>query len=237
VVGHGAEWGVDARYSWEPIALGSAGGPRRALPLLDADRFLIVNGDTITDCDLKAIVAQHLESKALVTMAVVTGDVQRYGGVIVDANGAVQSFGKSAGALHFIGVQAVNRAAFAGVPDSEPSETVKQLYPELIARRHGSVRAHVSSASFLDIGTPADYFTTVDRVAAAEQVPLDRGSGCVVDPTATVAHSILWDRVRVGENAQLIDCIVGDDVTVPAAVRYERSVIVAGDDGLIAEKF
>ena len=45
-------WGLEVRYSWEPRMLGSAGGPRRALPLLDAERFLIVNGDTLTDCNL-----------------------------------------------------------------------------------------------------------------------------------------------------------------------------------------
>ena len=50
-VGDGSDLGVRARYSWENPVLGSAGGPRRALPLLDADRFFIVNGDTLTDLD------------------------------------------------------------------------------------------------------------------------------------------------------------------------------------------
>ena len=45
--------------------LGSAGGPRRALPLLDAERFLIVNGDTLTDCDLTALVQRHLDTRPL----------------------------------------------------------------------------------------------------------------------------------------------------------------------------
>ena len=35
VVGDGAHLGLRARYSWEPVILGSAGGPRRALPLLE----------------------------------------------------------------------------------------------------------------------------------------------------------------------------------------------------------
>ena len=42
-VGDGAAIGLDLRYSWETAILGSAGGPARAIPLLDADRFLIVN--------------------------------------------------------------------------------------------------------------------------------------------------------------------------------------------------
>ena len=51
------------RYSWEVPVLGSAGGPKRAIPLVanlapdpvripNPGHFLIVNGDTLTDVDL-----------------------------------------------------------------------------------------------------------------------------------------------------------------------------------------
>src|SRR5262249_26325952 len=50
VVGDGADLGMRVRYSWEsPGVLGTAGGPRHALPLIDAPTFLVVNGDTLTD--------------------------------------------------------------------------------------------------------------------------------------------------------------------------------------------
>src|SRR6188474_919178 len=42
VVGDGAHLGLSIRYSWEQPLLGSAGGPRRALPLLASDEFLMV---------------------------------------------------------------------------------------------------------------------------------------------------------------------------------------------------
>ena len=71
VVGDGSTLGLEVRYSWETEILGSAGGPARAIPLLESDRFLIVNGDTLADVDLPAIVARHVETNALVTMAVV----------------------------------------------------------------------------------------------------------------------------------------------------------------------
>ena len=46
VVGDGSDLDMRIRYSWEQPVLGSAGGPRQALPLLDAGTFIIVNGDT-----------------------------------------------------------------------------------------------------------------------------------------------------------------------------------------------
>src|SRR5918993_5165129 len=68
VVGDGADLGARVRYSWESPVLGSAGGPRHALPLLGAlpdsgsrnsaaaaaPTFLIVNGDTLTDANIGA---------------------------------------------------------------------------------------------------------------------------------------------------------------------------------------
>ena len=59
VVGDGADLAVRVRYSWEPRILGSAGGPRQALPLVAADPFLVVNGDTIADVDLAMLAAAH----------------------------------------------------------------------------------------------------------------------------------------------------------------------------------
>ena len=90
IVGDGGDWGLAVRYSWEMPVLGSAGGPKRALPLLEAERFLIVNGDTVTDCDLRGVAQQHVETGAIVTMALVQKAVDRY--ALVDADGIVLGF-------------------------------------------------------------------------------------------------------------------------------------------------
>jgi NDP-sugar pyrophosphorylase family protein len=240
IVGDGSPWDVEVRYSWEREVLGSAGGPRHALPLLDAERFLVVNGDTLTDCSLHGVVDRHTRSGALVTMAVVEGDVERYGGVCVDGDHVVRRFGKADAetrALHFIGVQAVECTAFAAVEDDTPSETVRELYPRLIAGRDRAIAAFVSDAEFLDVGTAADYLRTVATVAAREGRPFDRGVDCRIDPAAQVVDSVLWDRVRVEAGAHLSHCVVADDVVVPAGARYERAVLTPSPDGVIVTPF
>lgn len=233
VVGDGSEWGLQVRYSWENPILGSAGGPRRALPLLDADRFLAVNGDTLTDCDLRAVAQQHADTGALVTMALIPRDLDR--ATLAGPDGVVHGFGR--GSEHFIGVLAVNASAFELVPDGVPFETVKQLYPTLIARQPGSVRAYRSSAEFLDVGTPADYLETVDIICAREGRALDIGADTQIHPSATIRHSVLWDRVKVREHAQVVDCIVGDDVVIPPGSRYKRCAIVNSTSGLVVAPF
>src|SRR5712691_11345965 len=63
IVGDGRDLGVRVRYSWEqPRILGSAGGPRLAAPIVGTERFFIVNGDTLTDVDLRALADAHSAS-------------------------------------------------------------------------------------------------------------------------------------------------------------------------------
>jgi mannose-1-phosphate guanylyltransferase len=238
-VGDGSHLGLEVRYSWEPVLLGTAGGPRRALPLLAADRFLIVNGDTLTDCDLRAVADHHVDCRARVTMAVVEGDVRRYGGVRLDAEQRVRGFGQPADGLrtlHFIGVQAVEASVFAGLRDDEPSETVRTLYPRLIESDRDAVRAHESDAEFLDVGTARDYLSTVATIAAREQRPFDVGHDCHIADDAIVEHSVLWDRVTVGRGARIIHCVVADDVKIPDGAHYENRVLVAGTDKLSVDE-
>src|SRR5262245_32122802 len=84
VVGDGSDLGARVRYSWEqPVVLGSGGGPRVALPLVAADPFFIVNGDTLTDVDLTRVADAHAKSGATVTLALVPNrEFDRYGGVV-----------------------------------------------------------------------------------------------------------------------------------------------------------
>ena len=219
LMGDGSDAGVRVRYSWEVPVLGSAGGPRRALPLLGASTFLIVNGDTLTDIDVAAVVADHRRSGALVTMAVVPNpEPVKYGGVVAGHDGTVTGFARSGSAREsslFVGVQVVEADAFASVPDATPYESVGALYPALIDARPGSVRAFVTSGELLDIGTPDDYLRTSLLLGAREGRAL-QGEGARVHASARVEQSVLWDDVEVGEGTMLRQCVVTDGVRVPA---------------------
>ena len=236
IVGDGSQFDLDVRYSWETAVLGSAGGPARAIPLLHADRFLIVNGDMITNVDMQALAARHVDANALVTMAVIDG-LPGYNGVIADERGIVKGFGRQPGAFHFIGVQAVNAAVFAGVDPDVKSETVHGIYPSLIAGRPEAVRVFHSSAEYLDIGSPQDYLDTARKIAQREGRSLDRGRDCIVAADAMLTDTILWDRVRVGAGSTLTNCIVADDVVVPAGSHYSHSALVMGENGLSAHRW
>ncbi len=245
LVGDGHDLGARVRYSWESPVLGSAGGPRHALPLLldgsPDETLLLVNGDTMTNVDPAALRERHRSACPLVTMALIPNPrPDKYGGVLLDDNGAVTGFtrrGSAQPSFHFIGVQAVEPEVFAPLPDGVPAESVAGVYPPLIAGRPGSVVGFVSDATFQDIGTPADLLqTSLDLASAAGREGRPAwGTRVEVTPSAHVTRSVLWDDVTVGENAGLHECIVADGVTIPAGARYERCAIIRTDSGLVVE--
>jgi NDP-sugar pyrophosphorylase family protein len=162
VLGDGADLGARIRYSWEfPVILGSAGGPRRALPLIGAKTFFIVNGDTLTDVDLAGLAAAHESSGALATLAVTPNAAPlKYGGATMrgdEITGFVARGEGAAGSFHFLSVQVAEADAFAPLPDGQPASTVRGIYDELIAARPGSIRGYRTDAAFWDIGTVEDY--------------------------------------------------------------------------------
>lgn len=230
VVGDGSDLAVRVRYSWEQPLLGSAGGPRRALPFLAADRFFILNGDTLTDVDLAALAADHERSGALVTMALIPNpEPAKYGGVVIDGAGAVIAFTRAGDpdpSYHFIGAQVVERAAFEDLADGVPVESVTGTYRSMIGPQ-GKIRGLVSQAAFQDVGTPADYLRTCLEVAAAEHKPSTAiGARARIAPSARLTRTVVWEDVEVGARAELIDCVVADGVVIPPSARFAGSALV-----------
>jgi mannose-1-phosphate guanylyltransferase len=220
VVGDGSDLGARVRYSWEqPVVLGSGGGPRLALPIVGADIFFLINGDTLTDLDLEGLAAAHQESGALATLALVPNtEFDRYGGVQLDGDDIVTGFvprGPAArGSFHLIGVQVVRAETFASLPMNTPASSIGGLYDKLITARHGSVRGFVCDASFFDVGTVADYWRTSMAMSAGPP-----------------PRAIIWDDVEIGDGSVLEDCIVTDGVRVAPGSAYRRAILLRGTDG------
>jgi NDP-sugar pyrophosphorylase family protein len=238
-VGDGTQYGLHVRYSWEqPVVLGSGGGPRHALPLLDGDTLLIVNGDTLCDLPIHALWERHVASGARVTLGLMPHpEAGRYGGVTVDdhrmagvgggrtaldgqhrpthgplAEGAITGFVSRASTVpsaHFPGIQFVHRSVFSALPDDVPASSVGGVYDELIAAQPGAVHGVVFDARFEDVGTVDDYRRTCRELAGD-------AFGNVVAPTA-----------RVDGSASLRDTIVWPGAVVPADCTLVR-VIVTG---------
>jgi NDP-sugar pyrophosphorylase family protein len=120
---------------------------------------------------------------------------------------------EAAGSFHFIGVQAAAARVFRDVPERRAANSVGDVYDRLIANSPGSVRGFVSDASFMDIGTVADYVSTSRAIAGG------------------LSRAIVWDGATVDPAAEVDDCIVTDGVHVPAGAKYHHAVLWRGPNG------
>src|ERR671918_1138336 len=92
VLGDGSAFGIRLRYVEEPRPLGTGGALKYAESLLD-DRFLMLNGDVLTDLDLTAQLAQHEATGARATLALTpVEDPSAYGLVRLDGDAQVTEF-------------------------------------------------------------------------------------------------------------------------------------------------
>ena len=92
VLGDGSSIGVALRYVEEPDPRGTAGALKFAERLLD-ERFLMLNGDVLTDIDLTGQIAQHERTGAKATLALApVRDPSTYGLVHLHEDRSVKDF-------------------------------------------------------------------------------------------------------------------------------------------------
>ncbi|KJS35649.1 MAG: hypothetical protein VR70_15700 [Rhodospirillaceae bacterium BRH_c57] len=146
----------------EPRPLGTAGALRSAAPQLRSELVMVMNGDSWTDADLGALVAEHRAHDAFMTVLCVSvPDAGRYGRIDVAPSGEITRFtekepGGEGGGLINAGVYLLSQAALAMLRESEGPSFERDFMAKL-PQRHA--RAHIAErVRFIDIGTPESFF-------------------------------------------------------------------------------
>ncbi len=157
--GDGSDLGVAIEYSKEPQPLGTGGALKFAERFLHGvPDFVVMNGDSFVELDLRQLMQFHRTHGGVATMAVVpVENAGRYGTVHVDSNNRVTEFMEKTGAdspgLINAGVYIFSPAILEYIPDG-PVSLEKEVFPRLLDR---GVYAAREQGVFIDIGTPADY--------------------------------------------------------------------------------
>jgi NDP-mannose synthase len=89
--GDGSQWGIEIHYSEEPEPLGTIGALRLVEDHL-TETFLVLNGDLITDLDVRAFTAFHQQHGGLVSVGVTQKAVNIDLGVLENENGQLTTF-------------------------------------------------------------------------------------------------------------------------------------------------
>ena len=170
----------------------AGGGPRLALPLIDADPFFIINGDTLTDVDLAALAEAHARVRR-------PGDAGARSQPCIRSvrwcrastrtnrvTGFVPRGPSAEGSFHYIGVQLAHAVGvFRHSPRRPRRERLAASTTVLMIDRPGTVRGFVLDAAFWDVGTVADYWRTTrafEQPRSLQRPP----APARIDPTAHV---------------------------------------------------
>lgn len=158
--GNGHLLGMEIKYSYETMRLGTAGAIKNAERFL-ADTFWVLNGDTYFNMDYTRHLSLHTEAAAKISMVLrEVDDVSRYGSVAVDKDGAVTAFHEKKcvhgrGVING-GVYLMQKDILKEIPPGVNCALETDLLPRILFNYR--VFAWTSSGYFIDIGIPEDYY-------------------------------------------------------------------------------
>jgi len=149
----------EIRFSIETHLLGTGGALRNALSLAESQDVLVQNGDTFIEVDYRALISQHRERNAEMTMVLTrVAEPERYGTVNVGPDLRIHSFAeKSAHATSNLinaGVYLIRRDLLTRIPEGRVVSLERDLLPSLVQGRSFGFE---SAGRFIDIGTPESY--------------------------------------------------------------------------------
>src|SRR5436305_4603494 len=161
VLGDGEGLGVRLRYVEEPKPLGTGGALRFAGDMLD-ERFFMLNGDVLTDIDLQGQLAQHEQTGARATIALIAvEDPSAYGLVRLKPDSSVSEFLEKPSPDE-VDTNLVNAGAYIlersildeMAPSGSNISIERDVFPTLVGR---GLYGFPAQGYWLDIGTPDRY--------------------------------------------------------------------------------
>jgi mannose-1-phosphate guanylyltransferase len=234
---------VRLTYAVEPEPLDTAGAVAFAARHAGVrDRFLVVNGDILTDLDITAMVAFHEAKGAEATISLaMMEDPSAFGLVPIDGDGKVVAFVEKP-APGTVGPSYINAGTYVlepsvldHIPEGQRVSIERQVFPLLAAA--GTVFGFPSDGYWTDTGTPLQYLQAqLDLVAGRHPgVPApgarlaesgvwtvgDADFGTGVEPPA-----LIGDGAWVAPDASVANSVIGARCRIHPGARVVESVLM-----------
>ena len=164
-IGDGRSFGLSIQYLGEEELSGTAGPIRKLASDLGDDRFLVMNGDNLTDLDLTSLIEFHRNAVAELTVALHREDavdLPQKSVVQTDRDGRITAFVEKPDHAQLFsewssgGVYVFEPSLIECIPTDRPYDIGHDLIPSLLTdgRR---VFGFKSDFYLVDIGTPQAY--------------------------------------------------------------------------------
>lgn len=254
-LGDGSDYGVNLKYTVEPQPMGTAGAYKFAEELI-REPTVVFNGDVLTDLDLKTVIREHKERKAIATVVLApVENPSAYGLVETEKDGRVRRFLEKPKADEITcntinaGTYVLEPAVLDLIPAGESHSFEYGLFPKLLERKE-AFYAHIPQRTYwMDIGTPLRYLQAhhdllANRVTrihikerraefdAATMAEIDElsmiGSDCTVKPGAQIINSVLGPGCYLEERARVENSVVWSHTRIGTSAEIKNAIVGRG---------
>jgi len=228
------KYDVGILYSREQRPLGTGGTIKHAMDMLNKEKFMVMNGDLLTDIDLKQLVKYHEEKGGMATIALTTvEDPTKYGSVEINKEGRIIRFvekpehGKAPSNLINAGIYILEPEIFDYIPDGKKVRIETEIFPQLVEEEQ--LYGFKTNEFWMDIGEPPDYLRANAEILARQ------GTSVIPDSVDIAQNAVIKDPCSFGENIEIgaetrigPNVSLADDVKIGKGCRIENSIIFSG---------
>ncbi len=238
--------GSKIAFSVERTPLGTGGPLKLASKLLASNGpLVVVNGDIVSDIDLRSVLGVHAEAEAEATIALVrVRDPKAYGMATLDRQDRIVKFQEkteetTGAAWVNAGIYVLEPKVINRIP-AGPVSLERDIFPAIAARMKMQGWKH--RGYWYDVGKISDYVRCNRELLADTQLqasvrsgrPKTRkagklshvSKGCIVSNTATLGpYTILSENVRIAGYAALERTIIFEESTIGSHTRVTGSLI------------
>jgi NDP-sugar pyrophosphorylase family protein len=241
-LGDGTRFGVHLEYIEEETILGTSGALDNARHLLDGESFFVVNGKIITDINLSAALETHRRTNALATLVLLPNVKRERFSMVETREGFIKGFGgmpapasdndgekeQEGAPLMFTGIQILEPRIFDYIPRGVFSHSTTDVYPQAIAAGE-CVAAHIAEGMWYELSTINRYLDVSLALLRKIGRDVEMGAGCVINDSAEVRESVLWDNVKVEQGARVRRAVLGDGVLISSGEMVENAAVVRAE--------
>jgi len=240
-LGDGKGLGLDLVYAFEEEPMGTAGAVKLLEDKLD-ETFVVAMGDTLMDIDFEVVIREHMEKKAMVTIALTEVDNPTEFGIVgLGENHRIERFKEKPkpeevfSNLINAGVYVIQKEAFRFVPSDTKFDFSKNLFP-LLMDTGKPLYGSPLRGLWKDIGRPKDLLEA--NMKMAERKGVERYilgiktegriyGGGFSGPGAVLNGPVyLGDGVKLGEGTVVTRSAIGQDTVIGPANKITDSLIL-----------
>jgi mannose-1-phosphate guanylyltransferase len=237
-LGDSVAGGPKIAYVQEDEPLGTAGPIRLAADEdLLGDRFMVLNGDVLTDLDLTALQRQHADTGAVATLALYpVDDPTSYGLVRRAGDGEVLGFLEKPDPAEIdtdeinAGAYVLERSVVDLIPRGRAVSIEREIFPRLVGR---GLYGRRLEGYWMDIGTPERYLQaswdilegTVETELAGRGGPHIGERAAVADEATVEPRAVIRTGARVGPGALISESVLLDDCSIAAGAEVRGSIL------------